>query len=260
MIFLTSQPLWFLGILAALATLLAMAGPAVVRRHVRLKRLSTNNEVAGFKFATLGVLYAVLLAFVVIVVWEKFNDAENAVAQEAGAAAAIYRLADGIGAAPGAALRGRLTDYLKTTIAEDWPAMEQGRLSPGGSRALDGLYAALLAIHPADQREAGIMAEITHQLGVLTQARRDRLVMASGIVPDVIWFVLFGGALLTVGFTFFFGTQNLLAQVAMTGMLAALIFSTLFVVVVIDRPFAGSVKVTPDPLQAVLADFGKAKP
>ena len=61
-----------------------------------LARLRINNEVAGFKFATVGVLYAVLLAFAVIVVWEKFSDAENNVAQEAGAAATIYRLSWGI--------------------------------------------------------------------------------------------------------------------------------------------------------------------
>ena len=56
-----------------------MFGPVMVRRHVTLERLSTNNEVAGFKFATVGVLDAVLLAFVVIIVWEKFSEAEVAV-------------------------------------------------------------------------------------------------------------------------------------------------------------------------------------
>ena len=75
-----------------------MAGPLVVRRLVRLDRLRTNNEVAGFKFATVGVLYAVLLAFAIIVVWEKFNVSENDVAREAGAAVAIYRLSDGLSA------------------------------------------------------------------------------------------------------------------------------------------------------------------
>ena len=84
--------------------------------------------------------------------------------------------------------------------------------------------------------------------------------MASGTVPGVIWFVLFGGAVLTVCFTFFFGTENLLAQAVMTGALSVLIFSAPFVVVAIDRPFAGSVKVTPDPLAVVLADFTKAPP
>jgi hypothetical protein len=49
-----------------------------------LDQLRLNNEVAGFKFATVGALYAVLLAFAVIMVWEKFSEAENTVAQEAG--------------------------------------------------------------------------------------------------------------------------------------------------------------------------------
>ncbi|MBV8523964.1 MAG: hypothetical protein JOY71_17885 [Acetobacteraceae bacterium] len=72
-----------------LPTILAMAGPVLVRRRVNLNKLSANNEVAGFKFATVGVLYAVLLGFAVIIVWERFSDAEKAVAEEAGAAATI---------------------------------------------------------------------------------------------------------------------------------------------------------------------------
>ena len=52
--------------------------------------MTKNNEIAGFKFATVGVIYAVLLAFSVIVVWEKFNDAQTTVAGEASATAALF--------------------------------------------------------------------------------------------------------------------------------------------------------------------------
>jgi Protein of unknown function (DUF4239) len=88
-----------------------------------LERLATNNEVAGFEFAAVAVLYAVLLAFAVIVVWERFSDAESNVAKGAGAAATIYRLSQGISGEPGIALRAELTNYLKVTISDDWPAM-----------------------------------------------------------------------------------------------------------------------------------------
>ena len=95
--FLATQPLWISAlILIVPTTLLAMAGPVIVRRCCDYKQLRTNNEVAGFKFATVGVLYAVLLAFAVIVVWEKFNQAESEVAKEAGAAATVFRLIRGI--------------------------------------------------------------------------------------------------------------------------------------------------------------------
>src|SRR5215471_7613279 len=85
--FLTTLPLWLSAIILIVpTTLLAMSGPVIVRRYIKVDQLRTNNEVAGFKFATVGVLYAVLLAFAVVVVWEKFNQAESEVAKEAGAA------------------------------------------------------------------------------------------------------------------------------------------------------------------------------
>jgi hypothetical protein len=95
-----------------------------------------------------------------------------------------------------------------------------------------------------------------HQLDSITQERRARLAAADGTVPGVIWPVLFWGAAVTIGFTFFFGTQNLLAQSFMTGLLSVVIFSGLLIVVLIDRPFSGAVTVTPDALAKVLAEFG----
>src|SRR5215213_11719260 len=121
MTLLKTQPLWLSStLLIGVTTLAAMAGPIIIRRCVPLEQLRLNNEVAGFKFATVGVLYAVLLAFAVIIVWEKFSKAEDAVAQEAGAMATLYRLADGIGGDPGAALRSGVTRYAQVAMAEDW--------------------------------------------------------------------------------------------------------------------------------------------
>ena len=257
MTFLTTTPLWLTAVLMiGLTSLIAGLGPIVVRRRMSLDRLRTNNEVAGFKFATVGVLYAVLLGFAVIVVWEKFGEADASVAQEAGAAATVYRLANGIGGEPGGALRASVNAYLTAAIQHDWPAMEHGRPSPIATRALDDVYAALLKFNPDDRRGAILLGEGLHQLDQITQARRTRLVAASGIVPGILWVVLFGGAILTIGFTLFFGTANLRAQTMMTAALSALVFSGLLVIIAIDHPFAGTVKVGPEPLVAVLEDFG----
>jgi hypothetical protein len=254
--FLQSQPLWLSGLLiVGLPTGLAMLGPILVRRYVTLDRLTANNEVAGFKFAVVGVLYAVLLAFAIIVVWEKFTDADNIVAREAGAATNVYRLSYGVAEAPATSLRARLSDYLAATISDDWPAMEHANESSSARRALDAVYGSVLVSLSA-QSHSALVAEILHQLDEITQARRSRLAAADGTVPGVIWPVLFGGAAVTIGFTFFFGSQNLLAQSFMTGLLSVVIFSGLWIVLVIDRPFSGAVTVTPDAIAKVLAEFG----
>lgn len=253
---LTTLPLWLSTLLlVALPTAVAMAGPFIIRRYVRLDRLRANNEVAGFKFATVGVLYAVLLAFAIIVVWEKFNVAENDVAREAGAAATIYRLSDGLNAERRSALRGAMNAYLSAAISKDWPALERGTLDAGVTGALSDIYVTLLNTRTGGA-DSVLTAEILRQLDEISTARRARFVAADGNVPEILWFVLFGGAVVTVAFTFFFGTPNLHAQALMTGALAALVFSALLTVIVIDHPFAGTVKVQPESLEHVLEDFG----
>lgn len=258
--FLTTQPLWLSGaILVGLTSALAMLGPTVVRRFVKLERLTDNNEIAGFKFATVGVLYAVLLAFAIIVVWQRFSDADTAVAQEAGAAETVFRLSFGIGDKAGASLREATSNYLAVAIAQDWPAMDRGHLQGmrASRRALDAIYAAVLTIE-SQPANAPLVTEIFRQLDAMTQARRIRLVDSEGAVPGVVWLILFGGAIVTIGFTFFFGTQSLPAQTLMTGLLSVLIFSELLAIVAIDRPFSGVVKVQPHALMNVLADFRAA--
>src|SRR5499427_2595509 len=162
--YLTSQSIWLSGIIIiGGGTLLSMLGPLLVRHYVALDRLSINNEVAGFKFATVGVLYAVLLAFAVILVWEHFSGAEANVTREGGAAATIYRLIDGLEGESARTLRASLTTYLETAINEEWPAMEKGRESAAVTKALDSVYAAALSYRPTDPRGVALVQAILLQ-------------------------------------------------------------------------------------------------
>jgi Protein of unknown function (DUF4239) len=255
--FLASIPVWLLiAMVVVIPTVLAMVAQLLIRRWVGIETLVKNNEIAGFKFATVGVIYAVLLAFSVIVVWEKFNDAQTTVAEEAGATAALFRYAEG--KEPEAiALRAALVNYLKTAIDEEWPAMSLGSEAHGVTRALNQLYSAALALNRSGTRNTADMTEVFRQIDNVTAARRIRLHLATGLVPDVIWIALFMGALLTVGFTLFFGSENLLAQVSMTGVLSLLVTLGLAVIISVDHPFTGPVYIHPDALASVLEEFGK---
>jgi hypothetical protein len=257
-LFLSSLPLWLSTLLViVLPTLVAMAGPVFIRRKVGLERLTSNNEIAGFKFATVGVIYAVLIAFAIIVVWQRFNDAEASVLQEAGAAVTIYRLASGPEPEV-VATREALDKYLRLVIDKDWQQMSVGEESEEANSALNALYAAATRISKNGQLSSAITEEIFDQLDLITQARRVRLHLAAGIVPDVLWVVLCIGAMFTIGFTFFFGTESLSAQVMMTGILSVMVLMGLLVIVSVDHPFTGPVHVDTEPLDNALADFRRA--
>jgi Protein of unknown function (DUF4239) len=255
LLFLTGLPLWIaIPLLVVLPAVAALLGPLFIRRWIGFERLASNNEIAGFKFATVGVIYAVLVAFAIIVVWEKFNQAQTVVVEEAGAAATLYRLTDGPEPAA-AAVRAALTKYLELAVDRDWPAMAKASESSETTKALNALYTSALPLARNPSLPQAVPSEMFKQMDSITEARRTRLHLAGGTVPLIIWLVLSSGAVLTVVFTFFFATKNLPAQMMMTGILALLVFMALLVIISIDRPFTGPTKVDSDPLRTVLADF-----
>jgi len=79
MIWLLQIPPVILGSLFVVVLVgLSIFGLVVFRRTVSHTRLEEANAVSGQVFQLAGVLYAVLVAFVVVVVWEQFGDAEEA--------------------------------------------------------------------------------------------------------------------------------------------------------------------------------------
>ena len=69
------------------------------------------------------------------------------------------------------------------------------------TEALDLLYSAAMALNRSPTRDTADMSEVFRQIDNVTAARRVRLHLATGLVPNVIWLVLFLGAGLTVGYS-----------------------------------------------------------
>jgi Protein of unknown function (DUF4239) len=253
--FLAGLPLWAsVLIVVVLPTSVAMCAPVLIRRRVALERLTVNNEVAGFKFAAVAVLYAVLVGFAIIMAWERFADGEATVAQEAGAAATLYRLAADAG--PEAiAVRRAVDNYLELAIKQEWPQMALEGRSAEVTRALDRVYAAAVRFAQSGSQPNPVLVEIFHQIDVLTDARQNLIHLAIGIIPGMMWVVLVTGACLTVGFAFFFGTENLSAQVLMTGILSLVVFMSLWVIISVNYPLTGPVHIDSEPLRGVLQEF-----
>ena len=250
---LADQPVWISALLLiGTPTVLIMLLILLVRRLVGLEQLGPNNEVAGFKYAVLGVIYAVLLGFAVIVVWENFSAGGEAVMAEASALADIFRLAAGADPDEAPAIQAAVDTYAAAVVKREARGLTLAQAASMGTPALDNLYAKILAARPVSLAQAETYQSLLGALTTLWQARRDRLARSGNIVPEVIWFVLFGGAALNMGFMLFFGSNHIAAQMVMSGMLTATIFLALFAIVAIDNPFGGSVRASMEPLRYVL--------
>jgi hypothetical protein len=102
-----------------------------------------HNDVAGFIYAALGMIYAVLLALLVIAVWGEYQAADETVEQEANAAAEIFWLGNRLRGEPAgfrANLKGRRTALRERTRPDREPCRCQEdttcRVGRGRARVL----------------------------------------------------------------------------------------------------------------------------
>src|ERR687893_2571057 len=191
----------------------AVVGLVLVQRLVPATIREEHNDVAGFIYAALGVIYAVLLALVVIAVWEEFGRARVTVENEANATAEIFWLAHRLPEPERHQLQELARSYARVVVEDEWPLMrdgraplmEQGQATPTGWVLIDDIRATLQGFEPNGSAEEALYAEGLDQVEELADARRMRLVAAHEGIPAVLWVVLVMAGVAAVGFTYLFG-------------------------------------------------------
>lgn len=249
-------PTWQIAvIMLAVAVGTAVGGVLIVRRLVDIKKFKEHHDIAGPIFSTIGVIYAVMLAFVLVIVWQDFDRAQNDAIKEANYFAQIYRDATGLPEP----FRGQFLeangDYLRAVIKYEWPAMQQGGRSIEAQAAGNKVWELTAGFEPKTEKEKIFFSEMLRKMNDAVEIRRQRLQdAASGLHPSL-WFVLLLGGIITVVFTFFFGSQNLSAQVLMTTLMAVLIVLILFTILLMDFPYSGDLSIPSTALQQVVDHY-----
>jgi hypothetical protein len=230
---------------------IAAGGALLVRSAVGPDVLAHHNNVAGYIYGVIGVVYAVLLGFTAIMVWEQFRNAQEGVEREADALADLYRDAQNFPPEVREQVALRVRAYARAVIEKEWPAMAEGQSSPETWAEYEQLWRTYDEFTPHEDHQRAWYAESIRQLNALGDERRDRLLRVRSHLPTVIWSVLLAGGVVTIGFTFFFGTQNSRAQGLMTAALAFTIGVVLLSILALEQPFAGITRVHPEAFRQV---------
>jgi Protein of unknown function (DUF4239) len=230
--------------LAALPAVAVGAG-LLIRRRVGPEVLARHNDVAGFIYSVIGVVYAVLIGFTAIIVWEQFRNAQNGVEREANALADLYRNARAFPPDVREQVEVQLRAYVRLAVEKEWPAMAENKSSPETWEAYNQLWRIHHEFKPEGEYQRTWYAQSLQRLNELADRRRDRLLSARSGVPGVIWAVLLGGGAVTIGFSLLFGTQNAWAQALMIAGLSFTIGVVLLSIVALDYPFAGVTRADP---------------
>lgn len=235
--------------------LLSLFATEIVRRKVNANLLHEHTEVGGFILAVVGVVYAVLLGFVVIGVWDRFNQAEIRTFDEAASVTSLYRDAD---AFPNASLlRSELRTYVNDVIQYGWPAMRRGAESVRSERSIDRVDALIRHLPVKSPSQQDVQAQMLSSIDAVMLARDQRIFMSATGIDPLMWSTLILSAFITIGFTLLFGFRHVGMQRLMIGGLALVIGLVLYLAMSLDYPYRGATSISPRAFTAALQAFNQ---
>ena len=245
-----------LGLLIVGGTLLfAMCALTVARQFIRARTGAFHNEVVIALYGGASVMYAVLLGFMVVVIWQAYDTAHRNVADEAANLVSLYRLTYGLEAKEGVQIRGLVRGYTKAVIFDEWPTF--GTSAAGSNKArkilgdIDRLFGTMDSqVQAADSQ---VDAEILRTKSLVVSERNIRLIQASDSTPWVIWLGAFGGAAIIIAMSCFIDMERAMPHYLMTGMMSSLIGLLLFIVVSLSQPFTGALPLSTKHFRQALA-------
>jgi Protein of unknown function (DUF4239) len=262
-IFLLQLPQW-LAVLVIVGSVVlpSIVGFLSVHRFIPVTIRKLHNDVAGFVYTAVGVTYAVLLAFVVLVVWVEYNNVQINVENESSIAWVLYRSTEEY---PNPEVSQRmqqaLATYAQVVLAEHRQITDlaKPRAVSGFSVTWHPIAEMLAKADPANIHEQAIYSLVLNSLTELTKYRNLRLYAAEEELPSAIWIAMIAGAIITIGFTYLFGTENIWAHLSIIALLGAMIAIIMYVVIELDHPFLGAVSIKPPHAYGMIIEAVNAK-
>ncbi len=235
----------------------AVVGVLVGRKLTRKHVAEGHNDVLVPVFLTAGVIYAVLLGFMVVAVWETYNAAHENAAEEAALLVPMYRESQLMAPEKGVKMRQHLREYAETVIKNEWPLMNKGlgKSSLENRRAIRGMIETFGTLTPATEVKKMVDAEFLKTLSQINLDKNKRLMQAGEEMSWIMWLGAVGGGAIVVGMSFFLYMDRKWFQVGMVSVMSGLIGLLLFMMTVLSRPFVGPLALDPAPYEASLKAF-----
>jgi hypothetical protein len=227
-------------LIVILSTVAASGASNILRRRLQLEARRRHHDVGNPIFLQLGLLFAVVLAFVYSDVQSGYNAAAEAINGECGALHGAAMLAHSLPDAKGEPLERAILAYTKAVIAIEWPSMAQRQRS---SETAENLRAALeLAAHLDVTRpsDVAVQSQILALMAEAHARRESRIFQMSLGLPAIMWVVLIINALVLVWFVLLAGVESPAVQIMFAGAFTGGTVSVLVLVRMLDYPFEGA--------------------
>jgi hypothetical protein len=229
----------------------SICGFLLVRKYVEiwLGKPPAQNEVLSYYISATGVVYGITLGLIAVGVWDNYNLVKIKVEEEAATLSDLYRDVASYPEPFKDKLESQLKSYTRYVIDEAWPLQAEGIIPMGGVDHMDKFQKILYSFEPTTTGQQLLHSSALHSFNDYVLLRRLRIQNVSKGVQVMIWWVVFFGALINLILSWLFVVKNRSLHVLMNGLLGSLIGALVFLIIVLDYPFRGWFKVSPEPFE-----------
>lgn len=257
MYYLATLPSWLLCILFVVSGVgFTIAGLLFVRKYappvdIHGEQIRPTATVC----AIIGSLVALLLAFVVVNVWQRYNEQDRLVSREASELANLYRGCRGLNKEQQMHIQDLIRKYTVSLVKDAWPSLENGEENEKAWVSYNNLYLAIIHLKPAGESANIVFSRMIDQLNNLADFRRTRILNSRlPIIPGVLWVILIVSCYTSIAFTFFFTMGTRATQIVISSIHAGILSMILYLVVLLNYPYRSAIKIKPYPIENLLKE------
>ena len=239
-------------IISAVSITIFLVTEKIIRKKIPHEMLIENHTVGGFLYNAVCVIYAVLIAFVVFVIWNNMEETNSKIEREANNLLNLYYDASVYPDSIKLEIQSTIRNYVKRVTKEEWQAMAVGNQDSEAVKQFIKLNRVFLTVNPQLIPNTEVLSQSLKNMQEIREFRRHRILSSRNSMPGILWIVLILSSIILVAFTFFFSTKNMWHQYVMTAFLVFVSVLVLYLIFVLDHPFVGQDAIKPDAFQPLI--------
>ena len=236
---------------------LMLALQALVRRTMPEWERGEHNDAAGVMLSAAVVVYSVAVGLCVVTLWEKLDDARSATEAEASNLLALAEGSRVFGPTVQEQIRAGVIAYNRDVV-DGWPQRVRGEPVARVGEDLDGLVLTVSGLAVETQAQRAFVDDAVARLARARELRATSLRMAhEEQLPNVMWVAILGSSVVVLALCLTCGVRDgLLRRVLLVGVTAT-VGINLFLVVELNYPFYGSIRVGSENYSAVVDELAR---
>ncbi len=246
------MPVWLtISLLIVLSLIISYSGFTIIHKYYDYTHLEKYHNVTSYLFNAYGLLYAVLIAFVVFINWSDFNSAQSQFYAESNRISNLFHIVQGFPEPERTDLMKSIYEYVDVINKSEIPEISSGNYSYEHNPAYNKLWKALLSLNEKQIQNPIIYDKALDELNKISESRRLRYFYIGNRVPGLIWIVLIAGCLMSFSFSFFFGIKARFPYFFLAVAFTFINIIMLYLIFVLDNPYEGVNAISYDTMEKV---------